>query len=62
MSFRPDHELHGRRLGRNVGVGLTLVAFVAIMFGLTVAKVTRDGPIEGYDHVVQPHLAQEASE
>ena len=39
MSFRPDHELHKRRFGRNMG-GLVLVAFVAIVFGLTVVKVT----------------------
>lgn len=40
MSFRPDHELHKRRFSRNVGVGLVLVAVVAIVFGLTVVKVT----------------------
>jgi hypothetical protein len=56
MAFRPAHEIYRRRLGRNLGVGLTLVAFVAIIFGLTVAKVRAVGPIEGYDHVVQPHL------
>lgn len=41
MSFREEHELHKRRLGRNVGVGLVLVAFIVIVFGLTVVKVTR---------------------
>lgn len=51
-----DHALHKRRLGRNVGVGLALVGFAAVVFGLTVAKVTSDGPIEGFDHVVRPHL------
>ena len=40
MSFRPDHELHKRRFSRNMGVGLVLVALVAIVFGLTVVKVT----------------------
>lgn len=43
MAFRPDHELHRRRFGRNLGVGLALAAFVAIVFGLTVVKVTREG-------------------
>jgi hypothetical protein len=63
MSFRPDHEIYKRRLGRNVGLGLTLVAFVAIVFGLTVVKVSESGPIQGYDHVVQPGLVpQEAAE
>ncbi|MGD9864903.1 MAG: hypothetical protein AB7S99_17010 [Pseudodonghicola sp.] len=41
MTFRPTHELHRRRFGRNLGVGLVLAAFVAIVFGLTIAKVTR---------------------
>lgn len=45
MAFRADHELHRRRLGRNMGVGLALAAFVAIIFGLTVVKVTREGAI-----------------
>jgi hypothetical protein len=54
MSFRPDHELHRRRFGRNLGVGLTLLAFVALVFALTVVKVKRGDPLQGYDHVVQP--------
>jgi hypothetical protein len=63
MSFRPDHEIYRRRLGRNIGLGLTLAAFVAVVFGLTVVKVGESGPIQGYDHVVQPGLVpQEASE
>jgi hypothetical protein len=40
MSFKAEHELHTRRFGRNLGVALTLVAFIVIVFGLTVAKVT----------------------
>ena len=40
MSFRPDHELHKRRFSRHMGVGLVLVALIAIVFGLTVVKVT----------------------
>jgi hypothetical protein len=54
MAFRPEHELHRRRFGRNLGVGLTLVAFVALVFALTVVKVKRGDPLQGYDHVVQP--------
>ena len=54
MSFRPAHELHRRRFGRNLGLGLTLVAFVALVFALTVVKVKRGDPLQGHDHVVQP--------
>jgi hypothetical protein len=59
MAFRPDHELHKRRFSRNLGVGLTLVAFVALVFALTVVKVKRGDPLQGYDHVVQPEAASD---
>ncbi|WP_435141523.1 hypothetical protein [Pseudopelagicola sp. nBUS_19] len=41
MSFRDDHEIHKRRLGRNLGVAAVLIGFIVIVFGLTVVKVTR---------------------
>ncbi|MBL4766675.1 MAG: hypothetical protein JKY94_03045 [Rhodobacteraceae bacterium] len=43
MSLKPTHELHGRRFSRNVGLGLVLAFLVAIIFGLTVVKVTSNG-------------------
>lgn len=54
MEFRPAHDLHKRRFSRNLGVGLTLAAFVALVFALTVVKVKRGDPMQGYDHVIQP--------
>ena len=41
MAFPPMHEIHKRRFGRNLGVGLVLAGFVALVFALTVVKVTR---------------------
>lgn len=41
MSFPEQHEIHKRRFGRNLGVALVLAAFVALLMGLTVVKVTR---------------------
>ncbi len=41
MAISKQHEIHTRRYGRNVGVGLLLAGFIAIIFGLTVVKVTR---------------------
>ena len=35
-------------------IQIILVAFVALVFALTVVKVTRGDPMQGYDHVVQP--------
>jgi hypothetical protein len=40
MSLIKEHDLHKRRWSRNLGLGLVLAAFVVIVFGLTVAKVT----------------------
>ena len=63
MAFRPDHELHKRRFSRNLGVGLTLGAFVLLVFALTVVKVKRGDPMQGYDHVIQPEaVPQEKTE
>jgi hypothetical protein len=42
MSLSKQHELHTRRYGRNVGVGLLLAGVIAIIFGLTVVKVTNE--------------------
>jgi len=59
MAITRDHELHRRRLGRNVGVGLTLVAFIALVFGLTIAKVSGGGSIQAFDHAYRPALDPE---
>jgi len=55
MAFRPDHELHRRRFGRNAGLGLVLVAFVALVFGLTIVKVKGGDKMQAYDH--QPRVS-----
>jgi hypothetical protein len=63
MAFRPEHDLHKRRFSRNLGLGLTLAAFVALVFALTVVKVQRGDPMQGYDHVIQPEaVPKEGSE
>ena len=57
MAIKVEHEIHTRRWSRNLGVGLTLVGFVALMFALSVVKITSlGGPIQGYDYVVRPEL------
>ena len=42
MSIRAEHEIHTRRRGRNVGVGLMVAGFVVLVLGITFAKVTSD--------------------
>ena len=62
--MRVEHELHQKRRGRNWGVGLLRVGFVALIFGLTVVKTLSLGSIvelERFDHVARPQLVpQEA--
>tara|TARA_R110002049_G_scaffold23781_6_gene84647 strand:+ start:32019 stop:32186 length:168 start_codon:yes stop_codon:yes gene_type:complete len=41
MSIRAEHELHTRRRGRNLGVGLMLGAFVVLVMALTFVKITQ---------------------
>jgi len=50
MAIVKEHEMHKRRFGRNLGVGLALAAFVALVYGLTVAKMQRGEPMEAADH------------
>ena len=57
MAFGKSHEIHERRSGRNIGVALTLISFIAVVFGLTVAKISTTGPVEGFDHAPRPALA-----
>ncbi len=40
MSIRAEHEIHNRRKGRNVGVGLMLAGFVVLIMLLTFVKIT----------------------
>lgn len=50
MALHPEHELHRRRSGRNVGLALVLVAFVALVFGLSIAKIKQGDLMQAFDH------------
>ena len=41
MSLHKEHEIHTRRRGRNMGVGLMLAAFVLLIMALTFVKITQ---------------------
>lgn len=60
--IRVEHEMHGRRKGRNFGTLGLLVGFAAIVFGLSVVKITHVGPVEKFDHVARPALAVQAED
>ena len=56
MPLNAEQEIHGRRRSRNVGLGVVLVAFVALVFALTVVKVQQGDLMEAYDH--QPRVSE----
>ena len=56
MAFPTQHEIYKRRFSRNVGLGLTLVAFIVLVFGLTMVKVMQVGQMQAFDHVVRPEM------
>ena len=65
MALRAEHEIHSRRKGRNMGVGLLLLGMIGIVFGLTVVKVlgiTDVRQMERFDHVARPQLEPGALE
>ncbi|WP_151720766.1 hypothetical protein [Gemmobacter serpentinus] len=56
MALHTEHEIHQRRFGRNVGLGVVLAAFVVLIFGMTVVKVTRGDPMQAFDHTARPEM------
>ena len=50
MAIVKEHEIHRRRFGRNAGVGLALLAFVVLVYGVTVAKMQSGDKMEATDH------------
>jgi hypothetical protein len=62
MAIKVEHELHGRRKGRNFGVGILLGCFIGLVFALTVVKVLQLGDarqFENFDHVARPAIVPE---
>ena len=48
--LRTEHEIHRRRRGRNIGLALVLLGFIALVFALTVVKIQGGASMEGFDH------------
>ncbi|MCF6273390.1 MAG: hypothetical protein L3J37_09425 [Rhodobacteraceae bacterium] len=40
MPIQPEHELHTRRKGRNMAVGLILGGIIALSFAVTIVKLS----------------------
>ncbi|MEO1561843.1 MAG: cytochrome C oxidase assembly protein [Pseudomonadota bacterium] len=53
-----DDAIKERQARNNVWVGVTLVAFVGLVFAVTVAKMMAGHNMEAFDHVYRPQLEQ----
>lgn len=41
MAIHPEHELHTRRKGRNMAMGLILGGLVAMIFAVSIVKLSQ---------------------
>jgi len=41
MAIQPEHELHARRKGRNMAIGLILGGMVAMIFAVSIVKLSQ---------------------
>ena len=48
MAITKEHELHKRRARRNLFVGLMLFGFVAMVFGITMVKLSDATKMRAY--------------
>lgn len=53
-----DDAIKERQARNNVWVGVSLVAFVGLVFAVTVAKMMAGHNMEAFDHVYRPQLEQ----
>ena len=53
-----DDEIRKIRKKNNVILGVILVAFVVLVFSITVAKMMSGATMEAYDHVRRPQLEE----
>jgi len=48
MAIHPQHEIHTRRKGRNVAVGLILGGFVLLIFAVSIVKLSVPQSVDIY--------------
>lgn len=51
-----DFEIRKRRSSTNITIGLILVIFVALIFSVTLVKLSNGDKMQAYDHVLRPEM------
>ena len=49
-------HVHKSKTASNIGLGLILIAFVILIFSVTIVKLSRGNTIQGFDHVLRPEM------
>ncbi len=50
------HELHIRRKGRNIWLGVILGGFVLLIYAVTIVKMMGGAAMEAFDHQIRPSV------
>ncbi len=58
MVFRKEHPAFANRWRRNALVGGILGLFVALVFGITIVKLSGGHMMEAFDHAIRPSLLE----
>ena len=51
-----ETQVHKSKTAANIGLGLILIAFVILIFSVTIVKLSTGNTIQGFDHVLRPEM------
>ena len=51
-----ETQVHKSKTAVNIGLGLILIAFVILIFSVTIVKLSSGNTIQGFDHVLRPEM------
>ncbi len=60
MAIKAEHPLHNRRKRSNMMLGAVLGGFVALVFAITIVKMSNGESLEAYDHTTRYSIEPKA--
>ena len=51
-----ETQVYKSKTASNVGLGLILIAFVILIFSVTIVKLSNGNTIQSFDHVLRPEM------
>ncbi|MEJ6709840.1 MAG: cytochrome C oxidase assembly protein [Amylibacter sp.] len=61
MAIKTEHPLHNRRKRSNMMLGVVLGGFVALVFAITIVKMSNGESLEAYDHTTRYSIEPDAA-